>query len=81
MPIYEYRCAQCGAVTELIESIFQNGEPRNCNVCGSTKTERMLSRGVQARGQGIIAGRGGHTCCGREDRCDRPPCGDGGCKR
>ncbi len=82
MPIYEYRCARCGAVSEFIEAVTETGAARSCSACGSSETTRMLSRGVQARGQGIIADRGGSTCCGREERCDRPPCGDGSaCRR
>jgi putative FmdB family regulatory protein len=81
MPIYEYRCARCGAVSEFIEGLSQSEESRACSACGSIETTRMLPRNVQARGQGIIADRGGSTCCGREERCDRPPCGDGACRR
>lgn len=82
MPIYEYRCALCGAVSEFIEGVTEAGELRPCTACGSGETTRMLSRGVQARGQGMIADRGGNTCCGREERCERPPCGDKeGCHR
>jgi putative FmdB family regulatory protein len=81
MPIYEYRCVRCGAVSEFIEGVIQAGESRPCSACGSTETERILSRGVQARSQGIIADRGGSTCCGREERCNQPPCSDGGCRR
>lgn len=82
MPIYEYRCARCGAVFEFIESFTETGSSKPCSVCGSGETTRMLSRGVQARGQGIIADRGGNTCCGRKERCEQPPCGDReGCHR
>ena len=82
MPIYEYRCARCGAVSEFIEGFSEAGESRPCTACGSGETMRMLSRNVQARGQGMIADRGGNTCCGREERCERPPCGDReGCHR
>jgi putative FmdB family regulatory protein len=78
MPIYEYRCARCGAVSEVIENVAEAGDSRPCSACGSAETMRLLSRGVQARGHGMMTGRGGNTCCGREERCDRPPCGDGG---
>jgi len=82
MPIYEYQCDRCGVVFEFIEAVTEAGTARSCSACGSGGTTRMLSRDVQARGQGIIADRGGSTCCGREERCDGPPCGDrDGCRR
>ena len=81
MPIYEYRCDRCGAVFERIEG-FDAEESQPCEVCGKGRMTRMLSRGVQSRGTRVIANRGGSTCCGREERCDRPPCGEGGgCRR
>lgn len=81
MPIYEYQCDQCGSVQESIENVSDTGSSRTCSACGSGRMTRMLSRGVQARSQGIIADRGGSTCCGRQERCERPPCGDGACRR
>lgn len=82
MPIYEYQCARCGAVFEFIEGFSEVEESRPCSACGSGRMTRMLSRGVQTPGERIFADRDGNTCCGREERCDRPPCGDGGgCRR
>lgn len=49
MPIYEYRCARCGAVSEFIEGVTEAGESRPCTACGSGVMMRILSRGVQAR--------------------------------
>lgn len=81
MPIYEYQCKECGSVFELIEG-FPAESPKACAVCGGSRVKRLLSRGVQSRGGSILAGRGGSTCCGREERCERPPCGEGGgCRR
>lgn len=81
MPIHEYRCDRCGTVFERIEGFDAEG-PECCSACGSRRLTRMLSRGVQSRGGSILAGRGGSTCCGREERCERPPCGEGGgCRR
>lgn len=44
MPIYEYRCSKCGAVSEYLE---KQGEwhlfPRRCKQCGRRKTKRIVS--------------------------------------
>jgi putative FmdB family regulatory protein len=77
MPIYEYQCARCGAVFEFIEGFSEAKESRPCSACGGGRMTRMPSRGER-----ILADQGGNTCCGREERCDRPPCGDrGACRR
>ena len=44
MPIYEYKCRKCGAVSEYLE---KQGEwhlfPRKCKQCGRRKTKRIVS--------------------------------------
>ena len=44
LPIYEYRCRKCGAVSEYLE---KQGEwhllPRRCRHCGRRKTKRIVS--------------------------------------
>jgi putative FmdB family regulatory protein len=41
MPIYEYKCKQCGA---LFEAIVLSGEVSAlCRTCGSDQVERQLS--------------------------------------
>jgi putative FmdB family regulatory protein len=42
MPIYEYRCRQCGKITEALVRIGENAKVA-CAKCGSTETERKLS--------------------------------------
>ncbi len=79
MPIYEYRCSQCGEVSEIFHKKVQPDENVVCLHCGSKKLEKLVS--APAR---VIMGTsgGGTTCCGREERCETPPCStDGLCKR
>ena len=79
MPIYEYRCKDCGTVTEFLTGMGEDAVIA-CSKCGSVDMERMmstasfLSRGVDRAP--------GTTCCGREERCEKPPCSTGGsCRR
>jgi len=69
MPIYEYRCGNCG---ERVEVLVRSGneEPR-CPNCGSTLLEKLFSAPYVMSGKSRPPGR---TCCGREERCDVPPC-------
>jgi putative FmdB family regulatory protein len=76
MPIYEYRCENCGKVAEVLQKSFAQKEPSVCTNCGSTEMKKMISP------PGFIAVGGstpkGTTCCGREERCSTPPCSDDG---
>lgn len=62
MPIFEYRCKGCNAVTEVL--IRRAGDERavKCGECGSAKLERMLSAAAVA--------------VKSEDGCPVPKCGD-----
>ena len=46
MPIYEFRCAECGAVQEFIVSASDSEKQLEmaCKACDATKLERVLSR-------------------------------------
>ena len=43
MPIFEYRCTECGHVTEFLEKAGTRGE-HACGDCGSAATEKAFSR-------------------------------------
>ena len=72
MPIYEYECATCGENSEFIVGLSGGDVGKVCSHCGGVSLHRVLSKGVTARGDGIIGDRGGKTCCGREDGCGEP---------
>ncbi|MCD6506841.1 zinc ribbon domain-containing protein [Candidatus Poribacteria bacterium] len=78
MPIYEYRCKECGERIEVL--IRSEEEIPSCPNCGSEQMERLLS--VPQVRMGGFSPSGGLTCCGREERCEVPPCSiDGSCRR
>lgn len=79
MPIYEYRCEACGAVSEYLVGM-RDDEPIRCRQCGGSELKRILSSSsFTLRSPGRAPGR---TCCGRKERCETPPCSDGGnCRR
>lgn len=80
MPIYEYRCNQCSHVSEILTGLGSQSDPPLCKNCGSHDLERLMSvSSILSRDSGHIPGA---TCCGREERCDTPPCSaGGGCRR
>ena len=79
MPIYEYRCHDCGATSEFL--IGSTGNEKNrCRKCGSPDLEKLMSAAsfVGTAHKKPV----GQTCCGREERCQTPPCSAGaGCSR
>jgi len=75
MPLYEYRCLQCGKVTEILARTSKEG-PCPCSFCGSADTEKMVSvTGILRSG---ARKTGDKTCCGESQRCDHPRCEETG---
>ncbi len=80
MPIYEYKCMGCGEVSEVLVGMGSRDEPTTCKHCGSHHVERIMSASFISVKGGMP--KGGTTCCGREERCDTPPCStDDICRR
>lgn len=80
MPIYEYRCDRCGKVLEVFQKKSEPDESLVCPDCGSKKLKKLVSAPARV----IMGNRSsaGTTCCGRQERCETPPCStDGICKR
>ncbi len=75
MPIYDYRCRDCGTVSEVLVRGEDSASAR-CASCGGENLERLLTASYTIRMES--AGDGGQTCCGRNERCDTPPCSMGG---
>lgn len=65
MPIHEYKCSDCGHVSELIVGIGRNSDDLTCSNCGSSKLEQLMSAAsfsVSPTLPGPMGG--GSTCCG-----------------
>jgi len=81
MPLFEYRCSRCGDVSEFLEGVTQDKPTQRCRSCGSEALERLPSASVVRRAN-KLGPQTRKTCCGREERCDTPPCGGvGDCQR
>jgi len=77
VPIYDYKCRQCGQVCEVFQR-SQDERPVKCPNCGGESLERLIST-FRVLGSGTSEGA---TCCGRDTRCDSPPCSvDDVCRR
>jgi len=71
MPIYEYKCQRCGQVSELLVKTMSGGEYLSCPRCGSGDLEKLLSVPTLLKENTASPS---HTCCGRTERCETPPC-------
>lgn len=79
VPIYEYRCHQCGKRVEVL--LLSAEAEAVCPNCGGYLTEKLISVPFVLQPT-KSAGVGGATCCGNEERCASPPCSDDGkCRR
>ena len=77
MPIYEYRCLECGGTSEIL--LRSGNQSIECLFCGSKNLERLLSASYAVGGSAPMPGR---TCCGGTERCEAPPCSlDSACRR
>ena len=41
MPLYKYRCAKCGHITEVLEK-FDSAGQHTCEKCGGHSMEKMM---------------------------------------
>ncbi len=81
MPVYEYQCKKCGKVSEFLLGVVQESIEIKCKDCGSEELDKIFSKSFISRSGSLIASQGGKTCCGRDERCDTPPCSGGTCIR
>lgn len=82
MPIYEYKCKNCGKVSEFLEVVGEGKIERFCKHCGSRELTKIISVSNVSSSGHFIGSQGGKTCCGRDEPCETPPCSDDGiCKR
>lgn len=86
MLTYEYECEKCGLRFDRRQSMSE--QPLlECPECGG-EVHRLISGGAGFIIKGAGHGRterhpdgcslesSGRTCCGRNERCGKPPCGD-----
>jgi len=70
MPIYDFKCRECGRVSEMFVRSLDSPVVR-CPDCGSENMERLISTSFTVK---TNSSTGNTTCCGRTERCEAPPC-------
>ncbi|MBN2381813.1 zinc ribbon domain-containing protein [bacterium] len=80
MPTYEYQCRKCGFRLEVKHGMTERYD-QACPIC-SGELSRLVSGGAgfimkgNSQTTGTTRQDCGHAtpCCGRAQRCDKPPC-------
>ena len=53
MPTYDYQCRSCGAITEVIHSMLEEG-PTVCERCGGELRRILYPAGIIFKGSGLF---------------------------
>ncbi len=75
MPIYEFRCAECGNIQEIIVTGSSGEIEMKCGACGGEVLERILSTvsysmGSSGSGSGSVSSPSATTkTCGPGNSC------------
>ncbi|MCM8812576.1 MAG: zinc ribbon domain-containing protein [Candidatus Omnitrophica bacterium] len=78
MPIYEYQCSACGAVTECLVGVTSTQVAVRCSACGAGKLKRIFSPSA-IRGRNALSDKPCAEGCAQQQGGKRPPCFNGGC--
>lgn len=64
MPIFEYRCLDCGTRSEIL--VVSSADKTRCNACGGDNLEKMISAHSSMSGlpASKFPGPGDTACCG-----------------
>ncbi len=59
MPLYEYRCSQCGNTFEMLRRMQEADQDLTCPSCESEKVERLISTFARTSAGSPSSGCGG----------------------
>ena len=65
MPLYEYRCRECGHRFEILQRLGQGAEGLECPHCGAPGVEKLFSTFSAAGGDSARSTSPGGTCGAR----------------
>lgn len=73
MPLYEYKCSDCGKISEHLVGVGSDTGRPSCVDCGSTKLDRLISIVSINRGAQPATCCGGHVAGECSGTCDHGP--------
>jgi putative FmdB family regulatory protein len=69
MPIYEYKCQECGQCSEFRIVSESQVKTLACTGCGSRNLKKLMSVPVISSGRPEPKGQ---ACCGQNEGCSQP---------
>lgn len=66
MPIYEYRCKDCGVVSEILQGVTIAEVPLKCSNCGGKNMVKLFS--IHSGGNKKSSDRQNQSCCERDKK-------------
>ena len=70
MPIYEYKCHDCGQISELL--VLKKEEVVRCLSCNSQNLEKLMSAHNMMGSGGNFSAPIPGGCCGSPNSCGNP---------
>jgi putative FmdB family regulatory protein len=70
MPIYEYKCQDCGQINELL--VLRIDEEVSCKSCDSQNLEKLISAHNTMGSSGSFVADSPGGCCGNPNSCGSP---------
>lgn len=64
MPIYEYKCMNCGSTFDALRPMNEIAKPLSCINCDSDRTVRQISVFFAKSNGKVVAGNSGGSCSG-----------------
>ncbi len=68
MPLYRYRCEDCGNIMQVLEGVGRDEGEVKCRNCGSKNLIRLLPQTLSVKSSETAQGE----CCGMTTPCDNP---------
>ncbi len=78
MPIYEYQCQKCQAVSEFLVGVVQKKVEIKCKHCGSKKLKKIFSGSFISTPGKMKDMPCADVCPGRNQGRGLPPCAQSG---
>ena len=69
MPLYEFKCKNCGEINEFITTLGKEREPFVCKNCKNPDLEKVMSVANLSK---YPSAKNGKTCCGSGEGCEKP---------
>ena len=73
MPIYEYKCNDCGTVSDILVKNTENQSPVNCPDCNSSNINKLISAPGAVMSKGSSHADVPPISCPNVNRCGVSP--------